>query len=203
MSVTMQEQVIEFWFGSLADPAATIAGRQAGLWWGKAEATDTEIRERFGPLVEAASSGALDDWADTAAGRLALIVVTDQFTRVVGRDTPAAFALDPQARALCIAGIEQGHDRALRPIQRVFFYLPLEHSEDLDHQRWCVDLMRAMARDADDPADRRTFEGYVDYAKAHLRIIERFGRFPHRNAILGRDSTAEEREFLQQPGSSF
>ncbi|PKL96603.1 MAG: DUF924 domain-containing protein [Gammaproteobacteria bacterium HGW-Gammaproteobacteria-8] len=203
MPLLTHDQVIDFWFGDLADSASIIAGRQAGLWWGKAEASDALIRDRFGPLVEAAATGALDGWAESAEGRLGLILVTDQFTRTIGRGTPAAFALDPQALALCINGIEQGHDQALLPIQRVFFYLPLEHSEDLDHQRWCVDLMKALAREADDLADRTTFEGYVDFAEAHLRIIERFGRFPHRNAILGRASTPEETEFLQQPGSSF
>jgi len=203
MNTPDQCQIIDFWFGDLADSASIIAGRQAGLWWGKSETTDDAIRERFGPVVEAAAAGALDAWAGSAESRLALILVTDQFTRTIGRGTPAAFALDAQARALCIDGIEQGHDQALRPIQRVFFYLPLEHSENLDHQRWCVDLMKALAREADDPADRKTFEGYVDFAEAHLRIIERFARFPHRNAILGRDSTPEEIEFLKQPGSSF
>jgi uncharacterized protein (DUF924 family) len=173
------------------------------LWWGKSDATDALIRDRFGPLLAAADAGSLDNWTESADGRLALILVTDQFTRTIGRGTPAAFALDAQARTLCRAGIEQGHDQALLPIQRVFFYLPLEHSEHLDHQRWCVDLMKALVREAEEPADRTTFEGYVDFAEAHLRIIERFARFPHRNAILGRDSTREEIEFLQQPGSSF
>lgn len=203
MNKANHKEVLEFWFGNLTEPATIISGRQYALWWGKADATDVLIHERFGPLVEAAGDGALDHWADSAEGRLALILVTDQFTRTIGRDTPQAFELDPQARALCTDGIEQGDDQALLPIQRLFFYLPLEHSENLDHQRWCVDLMKALAREADDPADRKTFDGYVDFAEAHLRIIARFGRFPHRNTILGRESTPEEIEFLKQPGSSF
>lgn len=203
MNTANHDEVLEFWFGDLTDSAATIAGRQSALWWGKADATDAVIRDRFGPLLAAAAAGALDGWAASAEGRLGLILVTDQFTRTIGRDTPQAFALDPQARALSIEGIESGHDQALQPIQRVFFYLPLEHSENLDHQRWCVDLMKTLAREAADPAERKTFESYVDFAEAHLRIIARFGRFPHRNTILGRESTPEEIEFLKQPGSSF
>lgn len=198
------DEVLEFWFGSaypdLGD--ATIAGRQSKLWWGKDAAVDAEMRNRFEPVVQAAGRGQLDDWKRTPDGWLALILLTDQFTRNIYRDTADMFRFDSAARALCVEGIEAAFDERLRLIQRVFFYLPLEHAESSDDQAWCVDLMRGLAREA--PEDQRTvFEDFVGYAEAHQRIVDRFGRFPHRNAILGRESTEEEIEFLKQPGSSF
>lgn len=196
------QEILSFWFDSLDAPDSTIAGRQAELWWGKSSETDSEIQRRFGDLPEQVEVGALDEWRKSPEGWLALILVVDQFTRNVFRDTPRAFAFDEVARQLCIDGIEAGQDAHLRLIQRVFFYLPLEHSENADHQTWCVDLMRGLVRQA--PEDQRAvFENFVGYAEAHKRIIDRFGRFPHRNEILGRASSAEELEFLKQPGSSF
>ena len=172
------------------------------MWWGKSEATDNEIRRLFEPQVQAAGAGKLDEWKTSPAGWLALIVLLDQFPRNIYRDTPAMFEFDERARALCVEGVEAGMDTHLRPIERVFFYLPLEHSESRDDQAWCVDLMRGLVREAPE-SQKQVFEGFVGYAEAHKRIIDRFGRFPHRNAILGRDSSVEESEFLEQPGSSF
>lgn len=198
------ETILEFWFGEDSDNLddSTIAGRQSGLWWGKSEATDAEIRRRFEPQVQAAGAGKLDEWKTSPAGGLGLIVLLDQFPRNIYRDTPAMFEFDDRARALSVEGLETGMDARLRLIERVFFYLPLEHSESIDDQARCVDLMRGLAREAPDD-QKKVFEGFVGYAEAHRRIIDRFGRFPHRNAILGRDSSAEEIEFLKQPGSSF
>jgi len=198
------QPILEFWFGQgyagLDD--STIAGRQSGLWWGKDEAVDRDMAERFGALVNDAGAGKLDAWKAAPDGRLALILLTDQFPRNIHRGTPAMFGLDALARQLCTAGLEAGVDARLRPIQRVFFYLPLEHSENAGDQARCVELMTGLAGDAPEE-QRRTFEGFIDFALAHKRIVDRFGRFPHRNAILGRDSTAAEIEFLKQPGSSF
>lgn len=193
--------ILEYWFGS-GDDDATVASAQSGLWWKKDPTVDTEIRQNFEPQIQAAGRGQLDEWSETSEGRLALILLTDQFPRNIYRDTPAAFQFDAKARELCIDGLERGMAATLRPIQRVFFYLPLEHSEDADHQAWCVDLMRALEREVSEDW-KPTFAGFVDYAEAHQRIIDRFGRFPHRNAILGRESSDEELAFLQQPGSSF
>lgn len=202
--MTNIDEILEFWFGKgvheLDDP--TIAGRQSGLWWGKSEATDNEIRHRFEPQVQAAGAGKLDEWKASPEGWLALILLLDQFPRNIYRDTSAMFRFDDQARALCVEGVETGIDARLRPIQRVFFYLPLEHAESIDDQAWCVDLMRGLVHEVEE--DRKPlFEDFVSYAEAHKRIIDRFGRFPHRNEILGRDSSDEEIEFLSQPGSSF
>ncbi len=198
------DAILEFWFGedfAELDDAA-IAGRQSGLWWGKNKSTDTEIRQRFEPLVQAAGAGKLDGRKASPAGRLALILLLDQFPRNIYRDTPAMFEFDDKARALCVEGTESGVDARLRLIERVFFYLPLEHSESADDQARCVDLMQGLVQEAPQ-AQTKVFENFVGYAEAHKRIIDRFERFPHRNQILGRDSSAAEIEFLEQPGSSF
>lgn len=194
--------ILDFWFGDSADDDATIANRQSRLWWDKNPATDETIRERFEAQVQAAADGQLDAWKGSPEGWLALIVLTDQFPRNIHRGTPESFSFDPIARTLCLDGIEAGADQQLRPIQRVFFYLPLEHSESMPDQQMCVDLMRSLARSVPE-AQRAPFDYFVDFALAHRKIVERFRRFPHRNAILGRDSTDEEIEFLKQPGSSF
>ena len=193
--------ILQFWFGAEPAKAATDPAC-ARLWWSKQPAVDEEIRMRFGALVEQAGRGELEAWAAEPEGRLALILLADQFTRNIHRGTPASFALDPQARRWCLEGLEEGAFDGLLPIQRVFACLPLEHSESLEHQDLSVAEMQEL-RDLVDATERATFQGYADYAERHREIIRRFGRFPHRNAILGRTSTAEEVAFLQTPGSSF
>lgn len=190
-----------FWFGSAADDAA-VAARQARLWWAKDEQVDREIERRFAGWVERAARGALDDWALTPDGRLALILLTDQFPRNMYRGTPQSFAFDRHALAWCKDGLAAGMDGALRPVERVFFYLPLEHAESMADQELAVALFGQLA-DGVDPAQRAAFDGFLDYARRHRDVIARFGRFPHRNGILGRASSAEERAFLLQKGSSF
>ncbi len=195
-------EILTFWFGDAPGDDAAIAERQAGLWWRKDPAIDAAMRVRFQDQVEAAGNNQLDFWAESPHGRLALIILTDQFPRNIHRDTPDAFRFDSKARALCHAGLAAGDDRALRPIERIFHYLPLEHSEALADQEEVVRLTRALMDEAD-PAHRATFEGFWRYAVSHHDIIKRFGRFPHRNRILSRPSTPEEIAFLQTPGSSF
>ncbi|MEN1728954.1 MAG: DUF924 family protein, partial [Pseudomonadota bacterium] len=171
-------------------------------WWSKNTEADREIRHRFEALVLRAEDGVLDPWRSTIQGKLALILLTDQFPRNIYRDTADAFRFDHLARSVCLESLETRAERDLRPIQRLFFYLPLEHSEDGDHQHLCVSLVEELA--ADVPVeDRSVFEGFVDFALRHKAIIDRFGRYPHRNEILGRSSTPLEEAFLQQPGSSF
>jgi uncharacterized protein (DUF924 family) len=193
--------VLRFWFGERPEAAATDPTRTR-LWWSGQKAVDDEIREHFGALVEQAGRGELDVWAAEPAGRLALILLADQFTRNIHRGTPSAFALDPLARQWCLEGLESKAFDGLPPIQRVFACMPLEHSESIEHQDRCVAQMQAL-RDEAPPAERSVFDGYVNYAERHREIIRRFGRFPHRNVILGRTSTPEEIAFLQTPGSSF
>ena len=185
-----------FWFGPAADTDddIDIVSRQSALWWKKQPEVDAEIRLRFAPLVARAAVGELDDWLSGGSGvrgRLALILLTDQFPRNIWRGQAAAFAFDVLALRW-----------AKETIERVFLYLPLEHSEDLADQREAVRLFDTLAGEVA-PAARPAFAGYLDYARRHLEIIERFGRFPHRNAALGRETSAEEAVFLRQPGSGF
>ena len=197
----MRDEILAFWFGDDPDDSATAAAK-AELWWGHSPATDEVLQERFGSAASAAAAGVLDHWTGSPRGRLALILLLDQLPRAIRRDTPEAFAQDDAARKTAAQGLESGADRLLRPIERLFFYLPFEHSEDLEDQDRSVELFRELALSV--PEEQRpTFAGFVDYANRHREVIDRFGRFPHRNRILGRESTAEEIAFLEQPGSSF
>ena len=195
------DTVHAFWFGPAADDEV-IAGRQSRLWWRKDPDTDAHLRQRFAPWLARAAAHELDAWLGSPRGRLALILLTDQIPRNIYRDTARAFAFDPLARRWCEEGLAAGVDEALRPIERVFFYLPLEHSESLSDQQRAVALYRALAAGAPEGA-RKSFDVFLDFADRHLDVIKRFGRFPHRNKLLGRASTDREREFLAQPGSSF
>jgi uncharacterized protein (DUF924 family) len=193
-----------FWFGDefAGSDDVAVANRKQPLWWGKNKHVDIEVRERFGGLIERAARGELAAWSDDASARLSLILLTDQFPRNSFRGQPQSYATDTLALTEALAGIEGGDDRRLRPIERVFFYMPLEHSEVLAHQDQVVDLFVRLAAEVP-PEQSPTFEGFVNFARRHQEFIRRFGRFPHRNTILGRESTAEELAFLKQPGSSF
>ncbi len=182
--------VLDFWFGNAVEPRAE--------WFRKDDAFDTQIRQRFGATLDAALSGALDAWhTESNPAALARVVVLDQFTRNAFRDTARAFAGDAQALAAARHMVLHGRDQQLDPLHRLFVYLPFEHSESLVDQHECLRLMEQLAQDDARMAD------YPRWARSHLDIVERFGRFPHRNAALGRASTAEEMAFLMQPGSSF
>lgn len=196
-----RESIREFWFGTQADDDA-VSSEKSTLWWAKDGATDALMLQRFEQALERAASGALDDWAATPAGRLALILLTDQFPRNMYRNTAKAFAYDGMALKWCKEGVALGAERQLRPIERVFFYLPLEHSEALGDQDMAVSLFERLLQDVP-PEQKTVFAGFHDFAVRHRVIIERFHRFPHRNAILGRASTPEEAAFLRQKGSSF
>jgi len=195
------EEILDFWFGSNPDDAA-VAKEKAALWWSKNPQIDDEIRQRFANFATKAAAGELSDWQSIPSGRLALILLTDQFPRNIYRDSPRAFAYDAKALALCVNGIDQGLDLKLRPIERVFFYLPLEHAESVEHQDKSVTLFSELVSIADE-RHKAPFKEYLDFAVRHHDIIARFGRFPHRNRILGRQSTPEEVAFLAEPGSSF
>jgi uncharacterized protein (DUF924 family) len=181
--------ILQFWFGSSDAPRPE--------WFRKDAAFDHEIAERFGALVQQALRGGLADWADEPSAALARILLLDQFTRNAFRDTPRAFAGDALALAAARALVARGHDQALAPLRRVFAYLPFEHAEERAAQEQSLALFAAL-RDAD-----AALADYEDYARRHAVVIERFGRFPHRNAVLGRASSDEELAFLEQPGSRF
>ncbi|MHB0974174.1 MAG: DUF924 family protein [Thiobacillus sp.] len=197
----LPESVLAFWFGAPGS-AAEVSGRQGKLWFGKSPENDQRVIEQFSDTWVAATQGRLDHWAGTPRGRLALLIVFDQFPHHLHRDQPQAFATDPQALALCLAALAANEDRQLAPIERVFLYLPLEHAESLDMQDRSVALYETLAHEA--AADERAlFDNFLDYARKHRDVVARFGRFPHRNEILGRPSTPDEVEFMKQPGSRF
>ena len=186
--------ILDFWFLPADHPGH---GAYRAQWFRKDDAFDAAIRERFGAEVEAALGVPAGAGSDEAL--LARILLLDQFTRNIFRGTPRAFAGDARALQLAVALVAGGRDKNFSPWQRWFAYLPFEHSEDLLDQERSVALFAGLRREMRHEA----FDSAHDYALRHREVIARFGRFPHRNAILGRASTAEETEFLKQPGSSF
>lgn len=187
-------EVLDFWFGMPGEPHHLQTRPE---WFRKDEAFDALIAQRFEPLIEAGLRGELAPWAQQPLSALAQIVVLDQFTRNTRRGTAGMFAGDAQALATARALVAAGEDRQLAGVQRQFVYLPFEHSELLADQVECLRLFAQLGRD--EPA----LAGLLEWAQKHFDIVARFGRFPHRNAALGRPSTAEETEFLKQPGSGF
>jgi uncharacterized protein (DUF924 family) len=176
--MTAPEDVLAFW-------------REAGpdRWYARDDAFDAAIRARFLRTYEAAAAGALSGWESSPAGALALLIVLDQFPRNMFRDDPRAYAADPVARTVADRAIERGFDQQVDASERLFFYLPFEHSEEMADQARCVALHRALG-DADS----------LKWAELHADIIQRFGRFPHRNSVLGRDTTPDEQAFLDAGG---
>jgi uncharacterized protein (DUF924 family) len=201
------KDLLQFWFGPRPYTALQVQ-HHARLWFGEPGApeltpqTDELIRERYSELTLAAAQGALSAWESSPRRRLALILLLDQFSRNIYRGSAHAFDQDLQALALTVCGMQIGADATLDPVERLFFYMPLMHAESLDVQEESVAAFRRLLEEA--PADlRRTFEGHQQYAVLHRNIIERFGRFPHRNRVLGRESTPEEIEWLATEGKGF
>ncbi|WP_420345146.1 DUF924 family protein [Pelagibius sp.] len=177
------EEVLGFWFAEGCDKQ----------WFAGGAAFDAAVKAALGPAFEAARAGALGPWRDTARGCLALCILFDQYPRNVFRGSPQAFAWDAAALDVTRHALAQGFDAALTQTERLFLYLPLEHSESLSDQKDCLRLVAALDENPE----------WLDYAAAHHDIIDRFGRFPHRNDVLGRPTTEEEHAFLKEPGSSF
>jgi uncharacterized protein (DUF924 family) len=194
-------KVLGFWFGYEKDQKEVIR-QQSGLWWGKDVNIDFDIKERFEEIYQLAINDKLGDWLNSIKGQLALIIVLDQFSRVINRDNADAFSQDSKALAIALEGVGKSYDNSLPFIERVFYYMPLEHSENLDNQSQSVELFQKLLFEV--PEDmKKEFQGYLQFAEKHKEIIERFRRFPHRNKVLNRLSSAEELAFLIQPGSSF
>lgn len=192
--------LISEWFGeTLVDPSA-IPNRM-DYWFSSDPERDSLLAGRFGALVEKCAAGLLYHWLDQPEGRLALIIALDQLPRNLFRGTPDAFAHDPYTAALCLAAAHTGQDRELRPVQRAFLYMPLQHLEDLQAQEAGVQLYAQLA--AENPQWPVFNDGFVSFARLHRDIIARFGRFPHRNEILGRESTAAEAEYLAGEAPTF
>ena len=182
MSADVIDEIVSFWFDTLKPED----------WYRKDSAIDAEITRRFGATYEALKDSVPPDWIVAPKGMLAAILVLDQFPRNMFRDDPRAFATDETALALAKRAIGDSTDMRLPPEQRAFIYMPFQHSESRDEQARSIELFTALGAPLN-----------LDFALRHQAIIDRFGRFPHRNSVLGRTSTAEERAFLQEPGSSF
>jgi len=194
MGSTVPADILAFWFGLPGEPGF---GQPRGEWFRKDPAFDDQIRWRFLPGVDAALAGRLAAWADDQHGLLALLILLDQFPRNLFRGEAKAFAGDAQACQLAETALAKGWDKGMSAVEKLFVYLPFEHSEALADQERSVALFSALA------AEHLGCEGFLDYAHRHHQVIARFGRFPHRNAALGRPSTPEETSYLAQPGSGF
>ncbi|QRK12130.1 DUF924 domain-containing protein [Archangium violaceum] len=188
------DDILTFWFGPPSEPGHTAP---RALWFERDAAFDAECAHRFLATHEKAAAGELNAWRDEPRSALALVLLLDQFPRNLFRESPRAYASDAQAREVARHALARGLDVPLPPVWRWFFYLPFEHSEDIHDQRLAVFLFEVLA--LQDPGSAESLE----YARRHHDIIARFGRFPHRNARLGRESTPEEAAFLQEPNSSF
>ena len=195
------KQVLSFWFGeNLDDPE--VVEEQHRRWFIANADTDQEIREKFTGLLEQADQGGCDDWRQELKSALALLLVFDQFPRNIFRGSARAFLFDGKARALTHECLRNGWDRQLHPLEATFIYLPLEHSEEFADQNRCVELYFSLQSRA--PAGmEKMFAGFLEYGILHRDIIARFGRFPHRNDVLGRESTDEERDYMASAGHMF
>ncbi|QIL90938.1 DUF924 family protein [Microbulbifer sp. SH-1] len=193
-------EILQFWFGT-DQLEAPINEAHQQLWFTRDEAFDQEIEERFGHLVESAIAGDLHSWRKTLAGELALILVCDQFPRNIYRGTARAFAGDPLALEVALDVIERGDDVQLGLCQRAFLGMPLEHAESEQMQRRSLDYFNRLRMDyVDGASGAAQAENFYQFAVAHQKVIDEFGRYPHRNASLGRESTTAEREWLDQGG---
>ena len=184
------QTVLDFWFGS-------PPGEYRKQWFRKDPAFDDQIKARFSDLYEAMVASPSESWLRTAKSSLAWIIVLDQFARNMFRGTPQSFAADSLALATAEMAIERGYDAQMLPVERFFLYLPFEHSENLTHQHRCVGYFEELVKEAPE------LEHGLDYARRHRDVIDRFGRFPHRNETLNRQSSPEELAFLKQPGARF
>jgi uncharacterized protein (DUF924 family) len=193
MTTARAQALLDFWFGA---PGSPHHDQPCEIWFKADPAFDEDLRARFAADQRAAAAGAYDDWQSSADGCLALVLLLDQLPRNLYRGTPVAFASDEKARTVARHALAQGFDRGLPDVRRCFLYLPFEHSEDLADQETSMSLFAALPSNV-------TNDESLAYAKWHYEIIARFGRFPHRNAVLGRKSTPEEEAFLKEPGSSF
>jgi uncharacterized protein (DUF924 family) len=195
------QDVLGFWFGRANDDPAEASAREA-FWFGASREADSAIGERFVPSVEAAARGELDSWARAPRSALALVLLLDQFPRNLWRGTARAFANDARALYTAKEAVARGDLAHLAPLEQAFLALPFQHSESLADQREAVRLLSDIARTAA-PAWHPLLEHYLGFAKRHRALIERFGRFPHRNRVLGRPSTTEEEAYLAGGGVTF
>ena len=195
------ERLLEFWFADAAFSPGRASARSE-MWFGTSPVFDRECRMRYGVLLEAAGRGTLDAWLSQPRPALALVVLLDQFPRNVFRGSARAFAFDARARAAAGAAYDAGFAAELHPIEASFLYLPFEHAEDSAMQERAVAGLEALVAAAP-PGFRDILGSFADYARRHREVIRRFGRFPHRNAVLGRASTLDEQAYLRGGGETF
>jgi uncharacterized protein (DUF924 family) len=195
------EEVLEFWFADAATSPQALERRNK-VWFSGGPRFDRACSDAFAATLAAAARGGLDHWKESPRGRLALILLLDQFSRNIHRGEAAAYSQDDRALAVCREGIERRHDEQLSLIERTFFYLPMEHAEDTQVQELSVQHFDALVDQAPEEL-RQHFEANAAYARQHQDIVARFGRFPHRNAVLGRDSTHEETTYLADHAPRF
>ncbi len=200
MSNSSRAELISYWFAQTLDDPASITGRM-GWWFSADEERDRIMAERFSGLVEECATGHNYPWLDYPEGRLAMIIALDQLPRNLFRGSPRAFGNDAYTAALCLAAARTGQDKDLSPIQRAFFYMPLQHFEDLQAQEAGVRLYEQLAEE--NPEWPVFAEGFTAFARLHRGIISRFGRFPHRNKILNRENTVEETKYLAGDAPTF
>jgi uncharacterized protein (DUF924 family) len=188
-------ELLDFWFGDLGSADLPTSNRTS-LWFGENTEVKKKLIDPFLSEYEAATSGALSDWGKTPRGRLALIILFDQFSRFIHKQDPQAFAFDEAARKLCLEGLQEKMDQSLTLIERVFFYMPLVHAEDINTQEQSIRLYQELVS-LSMSETTQIYQLFLAYAYAHFRVIHEFGRFPQRNKALGRDSTEAEATFLR------
>ncbi len=195
------ESVLSFWFKEHALSAPQI-DRRMEIWFSEDPVFDLQIEKEFAGEVEMASNGSLNHWGKTPQGRLALIIMIDQFRRNIHRNSARAFAKDPLALKLCVEGAMAKMEHSLSPIQKLFYFMPLQHSESRKVQAKSVEIFRRLAESVSD-TERETYMTILQFAELHKDIIDQFGRFPHRNKLLNRDNTPEENEYLAGDSPTF
>ena len=195
------EDILEYWFGYFPNAYSSDISK-VDMWFKNGANYDQEIFLKFGEIYHRAIEGECEQWQETQRGRLALIILLDQFSRHIYRGTAEAFAQDKKAQEICIEGTIVGHDQLLHPAERSFFYIPLEHSENIEHQDLSLRAYEQLAEDVI-PEHRKPYEVTFEFAQKHHFVINTFGRFPELNELLGRESSEEELAFMQLPDYSF
>ncbi len=201
MRIDLAEDLLAFWFGSALESDAAARARVA-LWFRRDDAFDRELERRFGDLPERARSGDFDAWADAPRYALARVIALDQLPRNLYRGLPESYAFDTSALAAADDALARGHDRVLHPLEAMFMYLPFEHAEDIGMQERSVRLFEDLQMRAPSGLEP-LFAGFADYARRHRAVVARFGRFPHRNEVLGRANTEDENAYLAAGGERF
>jgi len=195
------EKILEYWFGGFPDAYSADLTCQK-MWFEEGYKYDREIFINFGAVYQRAIEGELEHWLDMPRGRLAVIILLDQFSRHIHRGYPEAFAQDEKAQTICLEGIGTGDDLNLHPVERGFFYLPLEHAEDMEKQKWSVQAYNQLLADVPG-SHQQPYREMLEWAMKHHYVIKSFGRFPELNKILGRESTSEELEFIEKDEFAF